>query len=348
MSAAPRGFDAFVKSPDPAIRLILLYGDDPGLIRERGERAMRAIVPDPNDPFRTLRLTVEAMKEDPARLADEAAAIPLGGGRRAIRIADAGNLQAKAFGEFLERKIGDALVVVEAQDLRKTDPLVKTVEAFDHALVVTCYRDDGAGVDALIGEALAAAKLTATDGALAYLESRLGADRILSRRELYKLVTYVGPGRAAPITLEEVQACIDDAAAIDGGNLAMAVAEGDHAMVLRSIDRLVAEGEGAIALLRIVGRHYKLLHDLHVAMAGGQGADLALKRVFWKIKERVRRQVRLWSPAAIAEAMRRLNDAEAKCKTTGMTDLALATHTLAGLATAAQALLRRQREREMR
>jgi DNA polymerase-3 subunit delta len=85
-----------------------------------------------------------------------------------------------------------------------------------------------------------------------------------------------------------------------------------------------------------------------VSTAAGGGIEGALKRVFWKNRERIGRQLRYWTPAAIAEALRRLNEAEAKCKSTGMTDLALASHTLAALASAAQSLQRRQRERDSR
>ena len=50
---------------------------------------------------------------DPARLADEAAAISMMGGRRVVRVRDAGNDLTELFEGFLKDPPGDALVVVE-------------------------------------------------------------------------------------------------------------------------------------------------------------------------------------------------------------------------------------------
>ena len=54
---------------------------------------------------------------DPARLADEAAQLSLGGGRRVVRVRAAGDAHAKLLAEFLERTPCEALVVVEAGEL---------------------------------------------------------------------------------------------------------------------------------------------------------------------------------------------------------------------------------------
>ena len=44
--------DAFAARPDPARPIVLLYGPDAGLVRERAERIIRSSVEDLNDPFR--------------------------------------------------------------------------------------------------------------------------------------------------------------------------------------------------------------------------------------------------------------------------------------------------------
>src|SRR5688500_14612463 len=43
--------DGFAARPDPARPLVLLYGPDAGLVRERAERIIRGSVDDVNDPF---------------------------------------------------------------------------------------------------------------------------------------------------------------------------------------------------------------------------------------------------------------------------------------------------------
>ncbi len=43
--------DAFLARPDPGRPIILLYGPDSGLVRERAEALLASAVDDPSDPF---------------------------------------------------------------------------------------------------------------------------------------------------------------------------------------------------------------------------------------------------------------------------------------------------------
>jgi len=73
MKLPPSRIAGFLQRPDPAIRAILLYGPDEGLVRERAEAAARSVCPDLKDPFRVADLAAAVLAADPARLADEAA-----------------------------------------------------------------------------------------------------------------------------------------------------------------------------------------------------------------------------------------------------------------------------------
>ena len=74
MLVPPRNADAFAKAPPPGTRAVLVFGPDLGLVRERVEMLMRAIVDDLSDPFRVSVILGPDLKSDPARLADEAMA----------------------------------------------------------------------------------------------------------------------------------------------------------------------------------------------------------------------------------------------------------------------------------
>src|ERR1700759_4229113 len=78
--------DAFLARPDPGRPIILLYGADAGLVRERAEALLASAVDDPTDPFSLGRLDGDELAAGPSRLVEEAMTIPLFGGRRAIRV----------------------------------------------------------------------------------------------------------------------------------------------------------------------------------------------------------------------------------------------------------------------
>src|SRR3982750_3492871 len=109
--------DGFIAKPDNAVRAVLIYGPDAGLVRERLNAITRSIAGSADDPFRVSEFGADVLKEDPARLRDEAASMALTGGRRGGGIRDATDTIAGLCGEWLDSATGDALVVFSAGDL---------------------------------------------------------------------------------------------------------------------------------------------------------------------------------------------------------------------------------------
>src|SRR6202051_2657749 len=127
MMVALRGkeIDAFLARPDPRRPIILLYGPDAGLVRERAEALLASAVDDPNDPFSLVRLDGDELAAEPSRLVDEAMTIPLFGGRRAIRVRAGSRSFASGVDTLAEAPPKDCRVVIEAGELRPESPLRK-------------------------------------------------------------------------------------------------------------------------------------------------------------------------------------------------------------------------------
>ncbi len=83
--------DRYAANPPKGLMAALVYGPDAGLVQERAEKLLKSVVPDLTDPFNVADLSEAVLLADPARLADEAAAISMMGGRRVVRVRGAGN-----------------------------------------------------------------------------------------------------------------------------------------------------------------------------------------------------------------------------------------------------------------
>ena len=76
--------DRFINHPALGVFLYLVFGSDAGLVAERMRTLLVRAVDDPKDAFQLLRLSGDEVASDPLRLLDEANAVPMFGGRKAI------------------------------------------------------------------------------------------------------------------------------------------------------------------------------------------------------------------------------------------------------------------------
>ncbi len=188
-----KALDQLLTHPAPSYRAILFYGPNEGRVREYAMRVAQTVVPDLTDPFRVCQLSVADLKDDPARLLDESAAIAMTGGRRVVRARGMGDSQTDSFANVLDDPQADALIVVEAGELIKTSRLRKLFESSPVCAIVACYEESATDLDMLVVGHLRQHGLTINSDAKAYLLQCLGEDRLATRQELDKLVLYKWP-----------------------------------------------------------------------------------------------------------------------------------------------------------
>ena len=335
MKIAPAEAERFVRAPGPQWTAVLVYGPDDGLVRERARKIASSVVEDLADPFRVTELTATALRDDPARLSDEAFALSLIGGRRVVRLRDAGDAAAAALDDVLSAaSADDVLVVVEAGDLGPRSKLRKLFEGAAGAAALACYADDARTLEAVIRETLGEAGLGATPDAIAYLSDHLGSDRMMSRMELEKLATYAFG--ADEVTLEDAEAVVGDGAATTLDDIVYSTAEGNASGLDRTLQRAFDEGVNSVAVVRAAQRHFQRLHRAAGGVAAGSTPDQAMKTlrppVFFKRAASFRGQLQAWNVARLAGALEALTDAEIACKTTGVPAEASCRRTLLAIA----------------
>src|SRR5579871_2695611 len=201
--------DAFLARPDATRPIILLYGPDAGLVRERADTLMASAVDDPSDPFSLVRLDGDELSAEPSRLVDEAMTVPLFGGRRAIRVRAGSRNFASGVDALADSNVKDCRIVIEAGDLRAESPLRKACERAKTAVAIACYPDTERDLAKLIDDELRLGSLKISQDARATLVTLLGGDRQASRNELKKLTLFAhGEGE---VTLDHVMAVVADA-----------------------------------------------------------------------------------------------------------------------------------------
>ena len=108
-----RDIDLYLAKPDAARPIILLYGADAGLVRERADALIASAVDDPKDPFALVRMDGDALAAEPSLLVEEAMTIPMFGGRRAIRVRAGSRSFASGIDTLADSPLKDCRVVIE-------------------------------------------------------------------------------------------------------------------------------------------------------------------------------------------------------------------------------------------
>lgn len=301
--------ESFLSQPDPAVRSVLIFGNDGGLVSERAADFAAAVVGETAGSLSHIRLDSAEISADPRRLADEAYAIPMFGGTRcvSVRVQGAGSI-IPAVEPLLQTPPEDSYIVIAAGELRKTAPLRKLFAGAKNAVAIACYADDARALDRIIDQESQADGLTISTDARSALKALIGGDRMASRAEIAKLCLYAtGTGE---ITIDDVRAVVGDASAFAVDEAVDAAVLGDASGFSRLYRRLLAAGTGDFVVAGAALRHFDMLHRARASVDAGTPPDRALPpQIFFRRKPLVARQLALWSLPRIERALGILNRA---------------------------------------
>ncbi len=306
--------DAWLLRRDPGKRVVLLYGPDRGLVSERARRVVASTGLAADDPFSVVRLEATEIEQTPGRLIDEARTVPMFSDSRLIWVRNAG--AQKALAEDVKILSGqpplDAVILVEAGDLKKGAPLRTIVEASEHAMALPCYADDGRAVDSLIDEELQKAGLMIGLEARQALKRSLGGDRLASRGELEKLVLYAA-GRAQ-VTLDDVKLLAGDVSGLSIDDIIDAALEGDMTGFDRAFSRLCASSNQAAGqVLASALRQFQALQLMRAAIESGSSATSVVASarppIFFGRRKTIENALTTWNGQSIVRALGALQNA---------------------------------------
>ena len=303
MRPAKGALGSALDRPDPGVRFYLFYGPDEGQSRGYGERLLKALGAE-----RTA-ISAQAAKADPALLADEAAAIGLFGGKRALWVEPAGDEVAPAVEALLDAASVESPVIVIAGALRKTSPLVKLGEDDPHALAHISYELGERDAERVVEDFARNEGLRLGPGVAARIAAAAGNERGIISQEVAKLALYAGatpdnPQQVERDTLDEI------GAGAEGdwmrlGDLALA---GDLERLSHELDVSAPDAE-PIAVVRALQRRLLMLAPIRAKVDMGARPHDAVasagKSVFFKEKELVTRLISLWDSKALTRVLAR-------------------------------------------
>jgi DNA polymerase-3 subunit delta len=299
-----------VDQPAESIRFYLFHGQDESQSRALAARLLEAL------GATKFVVAAGAVKSDPATLVDEAAAMSLLGGKRAIWIEPATKEIEEGVGALLDSPPPESPVVGIAGALPKTSALLKLAESSPLALAYASYLPEGQDAERMVIDLGRRYGLKISPPIAARLADCSGNDQAIVDQELQKLAIYVNASPQAPRELDH--AAIDeigaDSAEGDFQRLADLALDGAINELTEELVRLPAGGSEAIPVVRSLQRRLLMLAPLRARVESGERADAVLtslgRSLFFKDKAKLQRMLAKWNAADLATAYDRAGKLE--------------------------------------
>ena len=306
MKSAKGQIDRALASPDPAIRFYLFHGPD-----ESGSRALALKLLKGLGDAEKFIVLGQSIKSDPASLNDEAGAMALFGGPRAIWIEPAGDEIVDGVTALLKADASESSVIALAGGLRKTSALLKLAESHPRAWAHASYVPEGRDMERLVVELGRQVGLRISPDMAQRVAAAAGNDQAIAASELEKFAIYQGASPDAPKdlnhgTVDELGADSAEGDWMRFGDLALA---GRLPELMDGLSRLPRGGSEAIPVVRSLQRRLTMLAPLRARVERGDSVDGVMtsmgKALFWKDKGLVHRLLSNWSAIRLAEAAER-------------------------------------------
>lgn len=297
----------FLARPDLDEGIFLAYGPDAGLVRETAQRLIRHLSGD--DPA-SANITVfdgPDLAADPSLLVLEARSASLFGGKRIIRVRNAGKALVMPLTELRDDPNG-AAIVLEADNLTPRDALRALVEAAKLGRALPCYPDSDETLMALMRDSFNQAGIRIDADVVPTLREILGNDREVTRRELEKLMLYAAASKV--LTREDVLLLCADNGALAMDAILDATGGGHAEKLEMALNRALAANVNPQQLLAMLSNHFANLRRWRTEVDAGKSPRAVLDNLrpkpHFSRTAALEQQLRLWSDTALATASERL------------------------------------------
>lgn len=318
MKAKSLQINALKKKIAEEFRAVLLFGPDFSVVSDLTQQIIHLILPHPTD-FSLIKISENQLEKNPSLLIDEANTISFGTERKIIWLKNGDNKQTEAVKFYMENIKTNAFLLITAENLMKNSSLRLFCENHAQILAVACYEDSENDTRFMIKEILNSNRYTYSDDVLETLTAKLNENRLTTKNELEKLMTYMG--NCSEITIKDVENVIPNLKNSTMEKLCFHTAGGDQDQADKATKILLENNENEISIVRNLGKYFNKLLIGRELYEKKQGTDFIFKKLLranqYMYKETFLSQIRIWNREMLLKTLILLSETEEQLKTTG-------------------------------
>ena len=299
-----------VDQPADGIRFYLFHGQDESQSRGLAARLLEAL-----GAAKSV-LAAATIRSDPAALVDEASAMSLFGGKRAVWIEPATRDIEDGVAALFEAPAVENPVIAIAGVLTKTSALLKMAEASPLAVAFASYAPEGRDAERMVADMGRRYGLKIAPQVAARIADASGNDQAIVAQELQKFALFIDASPQAPKELDHGPLDAVGAESAEGDFLRLAdlALAGDIGELTEELARLPAGGSEGIPVVRSLQRRLLMLAPARARVERGERVDAVMtamgRALFWKDKGKIQRMLTKWTADGLATVAERAGQLE--------------------------------------
>lgn len=343
MKAKPIQIDALKSQIKSNYKAALLFGTDFSVVEDCAQQIIKIIIDKPDD-FSVIKIAKTQIKEHPSILLDEANTVSFLTERKLVWLKDADNNHTNIVDHFIENIKTNSFLLLTADNLLKNSSLRLFCENNPNILTIACYEDSEKDIRFLIQNILKSNNYTFSNTVTDTLYQRLNENRLTTKNELEKLITYVGNNKE--ITVNDVEAVIPDITNTTVDTFCFSVSGGLQDQADKSTQILLADGENPVSIVRILSTHFNKILLGKDLLSKGENSDSVCKKILrsnqYMLKEKIISHIYIWKKEYIMKTLELLAETEVQIKSTGIPQDIVLQRTITMIAGLARKLQRQQ------
>ena len=218
--------------------------------------------------------------------------------------------------EISKKDIKDILIFFEADQLEKKSKIRNLFEKDKNLVCIACYQDNNFDLIKIINDEIKQTKIKLSTESINLLIERASGDRNNLRNEVNKLKSFALNKQM--VSYDQVKELTNMVGNYQNDYIVNICLNGDK----KKLNKILRENnfsfEDFLILLKIFSKKIHRLHKIKIFNRLEKNLDQIFNQIrppiFWKEKEDVKKQVRLWNEKKLNLIIKKINEIELNCK----------------------------------
>lgn len=325
MKINSKSFEHNLRENLQKINIIFLYGTNVGLVELLYKKALKILKVNTHDPFSVSKLDGTEFKENPSVLNDNICTLSMFSQKRFIIL----DLMYVSITKNIENIILEAIEKIDENTLLfikcgnlKQNTFIKHFQNNKNSILTPCYEENTNTIYLEISSLFSKHQLKFDKLFIKNLSLKFNSNSLTNKMEIDKLDTFLENNKN--VTEQMLFSLVSNNNEANLSKIVETCSNGNPSYALSFFENIYENQSTSIALIRMFVNHYKLIERILLLTKSGDNLHHVIDNmrppIFFKKKEFIIFQCKLWNLKSVNIILLRLIDLELKCKLNSLSE----------------------------